>query len=310
MITPTVSVVMGVYNGASDLEKTITSVLRQEGVDFEFIVIDDGSTDDTPAILAHYAQQDSRLHVIRQENAGLTAALVKGCDSARGEFIARQDAGGDMSLPGRLRAQVELLRSRSDAVLVTCATRFVTPAGELLFDKVIGQQELQTGLHTLSIPGVTGPSHHSSCLFRADAYRRVGGYHRPFTLAQDLDLWLRMIEVGQFVTMDDVLYQACWTFGGLTSRLRLEQTKYAELAIEAARCRRSGVAEPPLPEPRRSVPMERGKSRRAELSRYHYFVGSCVASRDQVAARRHFIQALRAQPSNWRALLRVLRPFR
>jgi glycosyltransferase involved in cell wall biosynthesis len=310
MTSPAVSVVMGVYNGGSSLDLTLDSVLGQEGVDLEFIVVDDGSTDDTPRLLAQRARHDARLRVLRQPNAGLTAALVRGCALARGTFIARQDAGGDISLPGRLVQQVAALRSRPEAVLSTCGTRFVTPEGELLFDKVIAQAELDAGLNTLAIPGVTGPSSHPSCLFRRDAYERVGGYRAAFTLAQDLDLWLRLVEAGRFVAMSAVLYQACWTPGGLTSRLRPHQLRYAEIALEAARCRRDGHAEPALPAPQRSLPLEQDRSRRSELSRFHYFVGACVAVRDPSRARRHFLQAVRAQPSNLRALWRVLQPAR
>ena len=96
---PEVSVVMSVYNGASHLAATLDSILSQEGVELEFIVVNDGSSDKSGQILNDYAQRDSRLRIIHQENTGLTRALIRGCDAARGEFIARQDAG-DISLPG------------------------------------------------------------------------------------------------------------------------------------------------------------------------------------------------------------------
>jgi len=110
MSTPEVSVVMGVYNGAEHLEQTLASILSQEGCDLEFIVVDDGSTDDTGSILDAWAAQDKRLRVIHQQNTGLTRALIRGCAEARGEFIARQDAG-DVSLPGRLDAQFTYLKT-------------------------------------------------------------------------------------------------------------------------------------------------------------------------------------------------------
>src|SRR5262245_30164988 len=96
---PEVSVMMSVYNGASHLAATLDRILSQEGVALEFIVVNDGSTDKSSQILNDYAQRDSRLRVIHQENTGLTRALIRGCDAARGEFIARNDAG-DISLPG------------------------------------------------------------------------------------------------------------------------------------------------------------------------------------------------------------------
>lgn len=305
MSSPEVSVVMGVYNGAADLPSTLDSVLTQHGVELEFIVVNDGSTDDTKAILEEWAQKDTRLLVVHQANAGLTSALARGCELARGKFIARQDAGGDLSLPGRLMAQLDILRARPDAVLVTCATRFVAPDGVLLFDQVINQLQLDKGLRTLAIPGIRGPSSHPSCLFRRNVYELVGGYRRPFTLAQDLDLWLRMIEIGPFIAMQDVLYQATWSLGGLTSRLRPEQIRYAELALEAARCRRTGVSEPELPTPRRSTEIRGATSANVELSRFYYFVGSCLANRDCDLARNYYWRSLKAHPLNLRALIRL-----
>src|SRR5688572_6984597 len=115
---PEISVVMSVYNGATQLRETIDSVLSQEGVSLEFIVVDDGSTDDTPDILMGCAQKDGRMKLIRQQNQGLTRALIRGCAEAKGAYIARQDAG-DISLPGRLQRLRQLLDSDSSAALVS-----------------------------------------------------------------------------------------------------------------------------------------------------------------------------------------------
>lgn len=308
MSNPEVSVVMGVYNGSAELPRTLDSVLAQRDVDLEFIVIDDGSTDDVPAILESRSQEDTRLRVVHQANGGLTQALVHGCSLARGEFIARQDAGGDVSLPGRLAKQIALLRAQPDAVLATCATRFVAPDGEFLFDAVIKQEQLDIGLNTLRRPGVSGPSSHPSCLFRREAYERAGGYRPKFTLAQDLDLWLRMVEVGRFIAMSEVMYQAIWALGGLTSRLKPEQDYFAELALDAARRRRAGLADAELPQPRRSTALRGATKAHIQLSQFHYFVGSCIATRDRALARRHFWRSVKAHPLNLAAVARLLFP--
>ncbi len=102
---------MSVYNSAGSLTRTLDSILLQEGVDFEFIVIDDGSTDGSGEILDQRAALDARLVVVHQDNAGLTAALKVGCELARGVYIARQDAGGDISMPSRLAVQLRALES-------------------------------------------------------------------------------------------------------------------------------------------------------------------------------------------------------
>src|SRR5262249_35406589 len=129
---PEVSVVMSVYNGASHLAATLDSIFSQKGLEFEFIVVNDGSSDKSGQILNDYAERDSRLRIIHQENSGLTRALIRGCDAARGEFIARQDVG-DVSLPSRLKSQVDLLRQHQDCVLVSCWTDMIGPQGEFLY---------------------------------------------------------------------------------------------------------------------------------------------------------------------------------
>src|SRR5882672_1702517 len=103
-MTPLVSVVTSTYNGASYLENSLQSVLDQTGVQFELIVVDDGSTDGSAEILARLAGKDSRLRLLRQKNQGLTRALIRGCAEARGTYIARHDSD-DLSLPGRLEKQ-------------------------------------------------------------------------------------------------------------------------------------------------------------------------------------------------------------
>ena len=117
--TPEVSVVMSVYNGATDLRTSVDSILSQEGVNLELIVVNDGSTDNSANILQEYAGSDERVRVISQQNQGLTRALVVGCAAARGEYIARQDAG-DISLPGRLIKQLNTISENPDSAFVLC----------------------------------------------------------------------------------------------------------------------------------------------------------------------------------------------
>ena len=140
-----VSVVMSVYNGASNLAATMDSILSQEGVEFEFIVVNDGSTDKTGEILDDYARRDDRVRVIHQENTGLTRALIRGCAAATGEFIARQDAG-DVSLAGRLALQLDVFRNNSNVVMTSCGTRFVGPGNEVLYEVCQAGDELHRGL--------------------------------------------------------------------------------------------------------------------------------------------------------------------
>jgi len=127
-----ISVVMSVFNNADTLPSALESILSQEGVDFEFIVIDDGSTDGSGEILDEVATRDSRLKVVHKQNEGLTRALIEGCAVASAPWIARQDAD-DRSLPGRLRAQLDRALQPDAPVLVTCGAMWRTEDGVDLF---------------------------------------------------------------------------------------------------------------------------------------------------------------------------------
>src|SRR5262245_51376003 len=126
MISPDISVVMGVYNGAHILKETIESILTQEDVDLELIIVNDGSTDDTHEVIAQFEGRDKRIRFFSQENFGLTKALIHGCAEARGEYIARQDVG-DISLPERLRLQLDALKATKELSFVSCWTEYCGP---------------------------------------------------------------------------------------------------------------------------------------------------------------------------------------
>jgi glycosyltransferase involved in cell wall biosynthesis len=179
------SVVMAVYNGRNELPATVHSVLSQLTNDQEFIVVDDGSTDGSGEWLEEHALNAPHLKVLRQENTGLTRALIAGCAAATGEYIARQDCG-DVSLPGRFAEQLEYLDEHTNVVLTSCGTRFVSPLGEPLYDVVRAGKDLGKGLARLGIDQLEGPSHHGSTMFRRSRYRAVGGYRTPFVVAQIL----------------------------------------------------------------------------------------------------------------------------
>lgn len=306
MSVPEVSVVMSVYNGAEHLNETLASILSQEGCDFEFVVVDDGSTDNTANFLDAWAARDARLRVIHQQNTGLTRALIRGCAEARGEFIARQDAG-DVSLPGRLAAQCAALQKSTDVVMVACGARFVAPGGEALYEVVRSGEELSWGLSNLEVQKIQGPPHHGGTMFRREIYLSVGGYRPAFVVAQDIDLWLRLAEKGVCWGLEAVCYEARLAANSISGRRRGEQMRAGILAIECAKLRRSGQSdvarieiEPPI------CIRTGGATTRLEKSRFNYFIGACLRKSDANAARRYFRQAVRENPLFLRALARSI----
>jgi glycosyltransferase involved in cell wall biosynthesis len=295
---PVVSVVMSVYNGADSLAATLDSVLNQTGCDLEFIVVNDGSADESGAILDRYAAADPRLKVIHQPNAGLTAALIRGCAAATGQFIARQDAD-DLSLPGRLKAQSEFLRDHPETVVVAGTTRFVAPGGEWMFDTIPpGEIAIELDVDRIRAPSLV------STTFRRDAYLQVGGFRQTFFVAQDMDLWLRLIELGPCRGLPEPHYQARMTLDGISSRRREEQIRMCSLAIDCARQRRSGADEAQLLAAFVRQPAKKQPATARYRAAFHYFIASCLRGHDRAAARRYYRMALRDNPFHLKALLR------
>jgi len=299
---------MSVYNGARHLQASVESILAQEGVDFEFIIVNDGSTDETDSILADFSARDSRIWIIDQENTGLTRALINGCSRARGKFIARQDVG-DISLPGRLHKQLKYALEHPEAVLISCGTRFVGPKGELLFDSIQYPDEATKCLLTLDQNELRGPSCHPCTFFRKEVYDRVGGYRPEFFMAQDIDLWVRMAEIGIHLPLPDILYQAEYSFGGISGGHWSLQKKIGQKILLSARCRRAGLVDSPILASLYDLKKLR-KTTRFSKSRALYFIGMCLFNKDVSSAKSYLLSALKENPYNLKAALRYLQAFR
>jgi glycosyltransferase involved in cell wall biosynthesis len=304
MTRPDVSVVMSVYNAEAGLPRTVGSVLAQQACDFEFIVVDDGSTDSSGRILDELARDDSRLCVVHQANTGLTRALIRGCTLARGEFIARHDAD-DASRPGRLAQQMHFLRTAPQHVAVSCQTEFIGPKGEFLYRTRTDETTLNGQLGDTSV-GLQGPPHHGSVMMRASTYRDAGGYRDAFYFAQDLDLWARLAERGRFGLVDEPLYVARLAPASISGSFTREQSALAALITRAAAARRAGLDEAPYLEAARAVRRIPEKNVERRLAQGNYFIASCLRASAPEAAYAYYRQALRHDPSHWRAWVRCL----
>jgi glycosyltransferase involved in cell wall biosynthesis len=300
-----VSVVMSVFNGASSLDRTMRSILQQDGCDFELVVIDDGSTDATSAMLDAYAGQDARVRVVHQPNTGLTRALAHGCALARGRYIARHDCG-DESLPGRLARQARILRDHPDAVMVGSATSFIGPQQELLYTVRRSGDELHDGLGVLHPRRLAGPPHHGATMFVREAYERAGGYRSAFRVAQDIDLWLRLWELGRCIGDPVTGLLAQLEAGGISSRRRADQLRLVEVAVECAQLRRRGEDEQRALLSAQTASDARGTRAPVQRAAFFYFVGCCLRKTDPPAARRYFRLALREHPMHLRSLVRLV----
>ena len=195
------SVIMSVYNGERYLASAIDSILGQTCRGFEFLIVDDGSTDGTAALLAKYAEKDARVRVVtHQSNRGLTASLNELLPLVQGEYLARMDAD-DINLPERFARQVAWLDGHPACGLVGSAYKFIDledGAGmTFLFEN--DHHFLQWYLcfqNPLAHPAVMG----RSALFRA-----VGGYREDFRYGQDFDLWWRLSFITQLACLPEAL---------------------------------------------------------------------------------------------------------
>jgi cellulose synthase/poly-beta-1,6-N-acetylglucosamine synthase-like glycosyltransferase len=264
------SVVMAVFNGAGRLAATLDSIFAQSESDFELIVIDDGSTDDTPSMLA--SCRDPRLRVITQPNAGLTRALIRGCAEARADAIARHDCG-DTSHPDRFRQQLDLLTSDPSIVLVSCATSTVGPGGERLYVARAKGEDVRRSLLHDGLETIKGLTHHGTAMFRRDAYLAAGGYREAMYFAQDLDLWVRLAQRGRIAFVDEVLYDAHFDLGAISWTNRPEQIELTRLILAM---RDDPSRTPELLARAAAIrPTSRAASRDTE-ARALYFVASCL----------------------------------
>jgi len=196
---PELSVVMAVYNGQDHLSESIESILKQTYHHFEFIIINDGSTDESVAIIERYATKDRRIIHITQRNRGLTKSLNIGINMAKGKYIARQDAD-DISFPKRFEKQMAFLKEHNDTVL--CGTWCIET------DESCGSKKRQFPIDDKNLRKnlkYVNNFCHPSVIFLRKAFIESGQYDERFTTAQDFELWIRLAAFGKLANLPEIL---------------------------------------------------------------------------------------------------------
>ena len=235
-----VSVVLSVYDQPARVARTIDSVLQQQGVELELVIVDDGAEDDVQQVLSSYSSEP-RISLIHQQNRGLTQALIRGCAAARHPLIARIDVGDEM-LSNRLRLQAEWLDANPQLGFVSSWVDIVTEEGYLLYSIRQQTQHLYDGLCGDDPTKLLTPFH-SSVMFQQQVYQRVGGYRPEFYFAQDCDLWSRMVEVAEIAVIEETLTVGLFSPSGISGRYGASQQALKKLAATANGLRKRGQSE-------------------------------------------------------------------
>jgi glycosyltransferase involved in cell wall biosynthesis len=225
---PLISVLMSVYNDAEYLAASIESILRQTYSHFEFIIVDDGSTDKSGEIIDDYARIDKRIRVIHQANSGLIASLNRGLEECSGKYVARQD-GDDISLAHRFSSQVEYLEQNPAVGLLGTAAETIDKHGGLLTVEDIpfisGYDNLLLAIKCYN------PFVHSSVMFKRLVALEFQGYNHTDVAAEDYGLWMRISNRYRIQNLPAILVQRRLT-SDMVSLSNIKRARKTVLAIK------------------------------------------------------------------------------
>ena len=228
MIGPKITVLMSVYNGGRYLKEAIDSILNQSFMDFEFLIINDCSTDTSKEIILSY--NDPRIRLIDNEkNIGLTKSLNRGLQLAKGEYVARQDAD-DVSLPKRLEKEMKTAVEYPQTILIS--TGFDNFISSFNKNVLIEPSRARDKIEFIEFKDlIKGNSiFHGTVLFKKKDILDINGYDEKFKHAQDYDLWLRISKRGKIIKLKEVLYFRRLHFNSVSMRNIIKQEYFAKLA--------------------------------------------------------------------------------
>lgn len=248
MSSPIVSVSISVFNAERYLRPAIDSILNQSFQDFELLLLDDGSVDNSWAILQEYAAKDPRVRIRSHENRGVPKTRNELLAMAKGEFVAVMDAD-DIALPDRLTRQVEFLQQHPDVVCVGGSYQLIDEVGRLLLSR-FAVPEPDSEVQAQLLSGFGG-MHHPCLLIRRSAMQQVGGYTETMVTGSDIDLCLKLGELGKLVNLRDPVLQYRVHNQSLTERNHGRPQEEVRAACERAWRRRGIIGEFKAVGPRR-----------------------------------------------------------
>jgi glycosyltransferase involved in cell wall biosynthesis len=292
---------MPVFNAQRYIRQAAESILNQTFSDFEFIIIDDGSSDDSKQILVELARRDSRIRLVSRPNTGYTKALNEALALARAPYLARMDAD-DVSMPERFEKQLAYLKANPDCVLVGSRILTIDPFGSPLYEP---RHKLQhDAIEAELLAGVGWAIVHPASMMVREHVTALGGYRVQMEPSEDLDLFLRLSERGKIANLPEVLLYYRQHVKSVNHTRYEEQNQAAKKIVAEAYIRR-GISLPDnwtLPK-REMLPM------RKEIDMWAWVA---LKNGNIAAARRHAVSLVRMAPfsvSSWRLMYCALRGY-
>lgn len=235
--SPAISVLLPIFNAENYLALAIESLQNQSFSDFEILAINDGSTDLSLTILEGFAKSDKRIRVIDQENKGLIATLNEGIQKANAPLIARMDAD-DICHVLRFEKQLAYLEEHPECVAVGSRVMLIDPEGLPIceFSKQVEHNDIDSD----HLSGRGGAIAHPAVMLRKSALEKIGGYRDDVIHAEDIDLFLRLAEVGKLANLPEIFLYYRQHALSIGYRFRQEQKASAEKAILDA-CHRRNI---------------------------------------------------------------------
>ena len=222
---PTISVLMSVYNSSSCLSETIDSVLAQKLTDFEFLIVDDASSDNSREILQSYSDKRIKLF-FNGENRGLTASLNFLIEKASGKYLARIDSD-DIAMPERFAKQLAMMEQDSELLLLGANCVFINEKSELIsggIPFIAGEKDLDDEFLRWSFLFPENLIVHSSVMLRSEILLREGlRYDESQKYAQDIEFWRRLAPYGKFRILAEPLIKLRILDGSITSKKNADQ---------------------------------------------------------------------------------------
>jgi glycosyltransferase involved in cell wall biosynthesis len=284
-ILPQVTIVMPVFNGEKYLREAIDSVLAQTYTNFEFLILNDGSTDSTQQIIESYT--DERIRALYHDNMGVAKSLNRGLELAKGQFIWRHDAD-DICLPEQLQNQMEFLEAHPDYALVSTQIAFMTDRGKIAYDYKQPKDHYFNNSDFVKVErsqfNPYSPITHATVLVKKEVFDTVGFYRTDFKTSEDTDLWLRIIEHYDAAVLNYCSYYVRLNATSATQVYKSTNTFYRDLAFQFADERqktgsdllqRGETMPKPKPEDAKiefQVKTDVGKTFRADILNFRYKV--------------------------------------